>query len=131
MIPNVVSCIFINKYRQVLLCLRDNKPEINHPNKWALIGGHIENESIIDALKREVLEEIEYEIKEMTFIGDFEDDVGNIVAVYKSYIDRDVNELHLNEGQKIQFFNFEDAIKLDTPKILKKIFIEYKDKIFS
>lgn len=126
-----VACvIFINKKKEILLLLRDNKPTIPYPNTWALIGGHLENrETPLEALKRETKEEINYNIKNSIFIGTIDDKAGNLVYIYKSKIDKKIKELKLTEGQKIDFFNFEDSLNLDIPWPLTEFLIKNKDKI--
>ncbi len=127
----VAAVIFINKDREVLLHLRDNKSTIPYPNFWALLGGHVEDdENSLKALKREIKEEIGYEIKNPVFLGTLDDQVGNIVYIYRSEIDKKIDELKLNEGQKLGYFNFEQLIKLKIPESLRKLIIDKKDEIF-
>ena len=53
------------KLDKYLFVLRDDKPNIPNPNCWALIGGGIEKgEEPIEALKREVKEEIGIELSD-------------------------------------------------------------------
>ncbi len=37
------SIIFTNRRDEVLLLLRDDKPDIPYPNMWDLPGGHVDN----------------------------------------------------------------------------------------
>jgi len=128
----VASIILINKKKQILLHLRDDKPEIPYPNHWCLLGGHLdENETCMEALKREIKEEINYEVKMPILLGSVDDGVGNIAYVYKDKIDKETSELELTEGQKICFFDFQEIFKLKIPKPLSDFFIENKKKILS
>ena len=53
------SVIFLNDRKEVLLCLRDDKPGIAEPGKWDLLGGQLESsESPLNGIKRELREEI-------------------------------------------------------------------------
>ncbi|NTU88060.1 MAG: NUDIX domain-containing protein, partial [Chlorobiaceae bacterium] len=36
------SIIFLNSRSEVLLLLRDNRPDIPYPDMWDLPGGHVE-----------------------------------------------------------------------------------------
>jgi len=46
---------------------------IDDPDEWAFIGGSLEDESVLDALEREVREETGFEIEETAFFGIFSD----------------------------------------------------------
>ncbi len=130
----VASVMLINNRKEFLFCLRDNKPEIPYPNKWALIGGHLENdEKPLDALKREIKEEIEMEFYDnFEFIGKIEDDgANNEVFIYKNKINQEIKEINLTEGQKLGFFNFNEILTLDTPKPLNDFLQKYKEKILN
>jgi len=60
----VVDTIVLNSSKsQVLLALRSN--QISEGGKWALIGGYVErDETLVQAVKREVLEETGYDTTE-------------------------------------------------------------------
>ena len=50
--------IIVNDDRQILLLKRSDAPDIWQPNKWALVGGGVEEgESPIQAVQREIYEE--------------------------------------------------------------------------
>jgi 8-oxo-dGTP diphosphatase len=51
--------LFVNPCGEVLLLLRDDKPDIPYPNMWDLPGGHLENkEGPREGLLREMREEL-------------------------------------------------------------------------
>jgi 8-oxo-dGTP diphosphatase len=53
------TMIFVNPRAEVLLLLRDDKPEIPYPNTWDLPGGHMEKgESPRECIRREMHEEL-------------------------------------------------------------------------
>jgi 8-oxo-dGTP diphosphatase len=57
--PPGADAILLNRRGEVLLVLRDDKPDIPCPNTWALLGGYIEpGETPEQALLRELREEI-------------------------------------------------------------------------
>lgn len=124
------AIIFMNLERKILLYLRDDKSSIPYPNYWSLLGGHIEeNETPLEALKREMIEEIEYPLRESSFVGTFDDNLGSLVYVFKSEIDKTLDELPLHEGQKLGYFNFEEIIQMKIPEVLKNFLIKNKDEI--
>ena len=56
-----VAIAILYREGEFLLQLRDNIPTIVHPGVWALFGGHVEaGETIEEAVKREIQEEINY-----------------------------------------------------------------------
>lgn len=57
--PPGADIVLVNSRDEVLLVLRDDKPEIPYPNTWALLGGYLEpDESAAAAIVRELHEEI-------------------------------------------------------------------------
>jgi len=127
---DVAAAILINEEEKLLLYLRDNKSTIPYPNHWSLLGGHVEDgETLIQALKRELQEEIEYNAKGFSFVGIFYDSFENRVCVYKTGMDKRLENLKLNEGQKLDFFSFEESLGLKIPKCLKDFLIKNEGKI--
>lgn len=125
----VVKAVLMNKEGKLLLHLRDDKPSISYPNFWSLLGGGVEeNETLSEALKREIKEEIDYNLGGIVFLDTFYGSE-KLVYVYKSKIDKRVDELTLTEGQKLGFFSFEEVMKLKIPKILRDFLVKNKSKI--
>ena len=128
----VVGVVLINDENKLLFHLRDNISSIPYPGTWAMIGGHVEKgETLIRALRREVKEEIGYNLRKVNLVGSFDDLVGNIVKIYKSRIKKDIKSLKLTEGQKLGFFSFEELNDLNVPKVLKDFLLKNKNKIFN
>lgn len=132
----VIICL-INKDKEILLHLRDDKPEISYPNYWGLVGGvvdGVENEE--DAIKREMKEEIGYEAKNINFIGKIYALKNNLIKhndevfIFKGLINIPANLIHLTEGQKVQFFKFDEIEKLKIIEPIKKFIIHNKERIF-
>jgi 8-oxo-dGTP diphosphatase len=129
-LQNVSAVVLVNEKKELLLYLRDNKPSIVYPNMWALLGGHAEkNETPINTLKREIKEEIDFSIKEAEFLEAIDDKVGNLVHIFLTKINKRKEDIILTEGQKIDFFSFDDAMKLNIPKPILDFLLKYKDKI--
>ena len=103
------SIIFINDTRQILLFLRDNKPDLPYPNMWDVPGGHVEaNESPEKCIIREMKEEMDLDIDEFDLFSkvEFED---RIEYTFWAKADFDINEIVLMEGQKLKWFTRDDA----------------------
>jgi 8-oxo-dGTP diphosphatase len=115
-IIKVCEALILNNKEQILLQLRDNKPEIHGPGKWGVIGGEKElHEEAIDCLKREVREEVGLEI-EPVLTATVDDNDGNKVYrhyIYIAYYNNFAENLFLKEGQKIKFFNLSEIARLN------------------
>ena len=115
-----VNAIPINAEGKILLQQRDNRPDLRCPGHWATFGGAVEDgETPDEALRRELLEEIELELPMK--LWRFEEypialDGQKVIVesyTYVGYIDRKVSEITLNEGQALGFFGLEDLDQLD------------------
>jgi 8-oxo-dGTP pyrophosphatase MutT (NUDIX family) len=128
-----VSAI-IEKDGKILL---GRKPEnvSPYPNTWLLPGGgvELENESLIDAVKREAKEETGLEITDIEQISFDEDNEPNkngemthyLFLVFKAKLVSDKSVPTDNEFVKLQWFSKEELKNVDlsrpTVKLFKKI----------
>ncbi|WRH65738.1 MAG: NUDIX hydrolase [Planktothrix sp. GU0601_MAG3] len=81
-----------------LLQLRDNNPNIVHPGVWGLFGGHLEpGETPENGFKRELLEEIGYNVPEFVQFKSYPDSLVNRIVFYAP-LTVDLSQLVLNEG---------------------------------
>lgn len=105
-----------NKLGKYLFVLRDDKPNIPNPNCWGLIGGGIEKgEEPIEALKREVKEEIGIELYDIKKIGVIEVPLTvkgktkiMLGHTFLSYTDAEVKDIELKEGQRVEYFTLDE-----------------------
>ncbi|MBT4870507.1 MAG: NUDIX domain-containing protein [Candidatus Diapherotrites archaeon] len=111
-----------------LIQLRDNS-EIAYPNTWTLLGGGIENkESALDALKRELIEELNFSDFKPQFlfkkvrITDGKEVEDNIFC---AEVGEDILENELKEGQKIQFFTIDEIKELNVFEPFREYVIEF------
>ena len=127
----VASLILENKKGEVLLLLRDDKAGLAYPNMWDLIGGMVEKgESVEEALLREVKEEVGHDLKDYTFFKKYdvveEDGSLSTKFVFYSRTEKLLEEFLLgDEGQKLQFFSFRNALKLKLASSHKDILKDY------
>lgn len=95
----LVSVAILYQEGRFLMQLRDNIPTILYPGFWAFFGGHVEpEETPIEALKREVQEEIGYTLSvEPVKFGCYHDD-RVIRHVYSAPLTVSIDQLVLQEG---------------------------------
>ncbi len=78
----IATLLLYNKEKKVLMQHRaENAPRL--PGYWGLFGGHVEEgESLEDALRRELLEEIEYRVRapKLFNVKEFERDDGHVTS---------------------------------------------------
>ncbi len=100
------AIIFVNSANRVLLFLRDNKPEIPFPNQWDLLGGGVdEGESPEECLRRELFEEIEYDLPKPQKLQVLDNGKWGIVHVFWQRAEFDLARTPLHEGQKLRWFS--------------------------
>ena len=103
------SIIFVNEKEQILLFLRDNKPDLPYPNMWDVPGGNVEpNEHPEECIIREMKEEMDLDIDEFKLFSkiEFED---RIEYTFWTRADFDIDDIDLMEGQKLKWFTRDDA----------------------
>ena len=107
-----VSAILINGQGQVLLQHRDDNPRIRYPNHWSLFGGSIDpGETPYNAARREVREEIGYDVENLGLFREFVQNNKREFA-FVGEIDAGLGELTLNEGQGMDFVSPAEFSKL-------------------
>ena len=103
------SIIFVNDRGQILLLLRDNKPDLPYPNMWDVPGGHVEaDESPETCIMREMKEEMDLALDEFELFSkvEFKD---RIEYTFWAKTDLSIDEIKLTEGQKLQWFTRDEA----------------------
>lgn len=101
-----------------IMQLRDSKPNIFYPDHWGCFGGAVENgESPEEAIKREIFEELEYNISYFKEFTRFEFDFtplgyGKVKRIYYSVNVNKVefNNFKLHEGAGIKVFKKNDIL---------------------
>ncbi|GBC75588.1 Nucleoside triphosphatase NudI [archaeon HR06] len=120
-----VGALILNK-EKILLVKRRFMPSAG---KWSIPGGLIEvGESLVEALKREVKEELNLEVKEYKFL----DIVENIIKDEKGKVEyhfiifnflvKATGEIKLNyENSEYLWVNLEEVKNLDVTNTVKKL----------
>jgi 8-oxo-dGTP pyrophosphatase MutT (NUDIX family) len=107
-----VAIAILYQKDKFLMQLRDNIPNIPYPGQWALFGGHMEAGETPDiAVKREVLEEIGYNLPpKVAEFGCYPDDRA-VRHVFYAPLEVELNQLVLNEGWDMGLLTPEDIIQ--------------------
>jgi 8-oxo-dGTP diphosphatase len=126
------SAIPVNAEGKILLQLRDDRPDLLYPNCWTTFGGGLEEgETPEEAMRRELLEEIELElpmklwkVEAIPIERDGQKFIGERF-IYVGRIDRAASEIKLNEGQALGYFGIEDLDKLQIGFNFEPLFREF------
>lgn len=104
----IVALAILYRENKFLLQLRDNIPTIIYPGYWALFGGHLEiGETPEEAVKREIWEEINYNLTDFQACGCYQDEVA-IRHVFSAPLTVPLDQLILNEGWDFALVNTEE-----------------------
>lgn len=125
------SIIFVNDKRQVLLLLRDNRPDIPYPDTWDIPGGHVEEgETPEQCIIREMQEEIGVALKDFKLFSIVEFDDRVEYTFWKSE-DLDIGRIRLTEGQRLRWFSedevYETVLAYGFNRIMEDFF---KSRVF-
>jgi 8-oxo-dGTP diphosphatase len=123
---------FVIYNKKLLLILRDNKPDIPSPNKWGLPGGAVEkNETILEAIERELQEEINIIPKNIIYLGkQICEDGSKVFRYFTKITKREFQNIKLgDEGQKLEFFSLDEIKQLDLAGYFIEYFFNYMNQI--
>lgn len=122
----------MNSEKKILCQLRDNKPWIVCPNCWGFIGGSVEgNEIELEAVKREIKEEIGLDITPIKKIGEFiHKEISTKVSVFLGKIEKKAEDIDLKEGQEVRYFSLKELDHINMPGPLKEFILEHQKDIF-
>jgi 8-oxo-dGTP diphosphatase len=105
------AVLFVNPSGEVLLRLRDDRPNLPYPNQWDLVGGAVEHrETITEAVVREVKEEIGIDVQGLEYFGEYSTDVHN--HVFLAPLALPVEAIVLTEGQRLRYVSAPEARSL-------------------
>lgn len=103
------SILFVNARREVLLFLRDRKPDIPYPDTWDVPGGHVEQgETPEECIVREMKEEMGIDLSGFGLhcAVEFDD---RIEYTFWKEAELKVEEIQLTEGQCLRWFTEEEV----------------------
>lgn len=117
---------------KILLFHRDNIPIIPAPDCWQFPGGGIEKgETPLEAVKRELKEEVTHTPINIKFLGRF-DQGDHFTYFYCSFVS-DVEaknfKLGKGEGQEIGFFTIDEALNLKLSTGINGYLVKFKKEI--
>ena len=129
-VKEIAAVILQNPAGEFLLYRRDDKPEIPFPDHWDLFGGHVEaGESVEEALRRELLDELELELRDYRFFRRYEcltgDAYPNVKHIFSAVIDARADQLTLHEGQYLAYFRADQIPGLRLANILKQVLLDF------
>lgn len=125
----ISAIILYNDKQEVLMQHRDDNKKFL-PGYWGSFGGHIEEgETPEEALKRELIEELEYEVKNPTLFvtSEFTDEDKRITTY--NFIEKydEAQPLVLHEGQGYGWFSIPEALKLKVTELRKEALLKTQD----
>lgn len=123
--------IFLNPRGEVLLCLRDDSDSIPFPNCWDLLGGSVEpDESVEEAIAREISEEIEFKIDFPPRLFRFSRMTDRDEYTFLQPADLDPERTPLHEGQRLKWFSEAGLRAMDESQVafgFKRILFDFFD----
>ncbi len=122
--PIVVAIAILYRENKFLMQLRDDIEGIVYPGNWGFFGGHLEvGETPEAALKRELVEEINYVIEKPKLFNFYTDDRAKRY-IFHAPLTVDLDNLELNEGWDLDLvpveniqrgFHYSDKPKMEKP----------------
>lgn len=117
---DAAAAIIVTEEGRYLLQLRDDLPQIWYPDHWGLFGGAIDpGENEAEALRRELLEELELDAADARLFTGFEFDLNPEAKrrYFRNYYEVKVTEaavsrLVLHEGAEMRLLTGDEALSL-------------------
>ena len=115
---DAVAAIIILDDGRYLMQLRDDKPEVFYPGHWGLFGGSVdEGEQPEAALRRELMEELNFQVGELQYFSQIEFDLSPFGGGHRYRMFYEVplavsriDELRLGEGQDMAPFEISELL---------------------
>lgn len=122
--------IVLSYKRKLLLCRKEDYSTLVNKNAWSFIGKSIsKSEQSEQAIVKEVQAELNITLSSMVLIasqGEYEE---KITFYQAELTDKNVNEIHRNEGQEIQFFTLKEIEKLVLAPLIQDFLLNHKNNL--
>lgn len=133
----VAKIILTNQDKEILCYQRDNKQEIPYPGYWDLIGGGIEEgETPLNAIKREIHEEISCPVFDISFLTEISMlnnvdslDSNHMLFIFTGKVTEKKDNIILREGQRLEYFDINQFSELYMEEKFKKIILNIIRKL--
>ena len=110
--------------------------------EWSFWGGGQElNESIEEAARREIKEELHFDLEELKYLGKLSkiqkrikepfDDVELTYEIFMSQVDDDLSQFTVDEGDGMDFFSMNDARNLTMAPEIDSKTLDMIEEFFS
>ncbi|MEA5533846.1 NUDIX hydrolase [Crocosphaera sp. XPORK-15E] len=107
----VVALAILHQDGHFLMQLRDDIPTILYPGHWGFFGGHLEpNETPEEGVKREIWEEINYNLQNPTIFDCYADERA-IRHIFHAPLTVPLEQLILQEGADLELVPPQDIEK--------------------
>lgn len=134
--PKQIATLILEHPRWgILTYLRDNKPTIPYPHHWDLFGGHVDpDETVEEALVRELKEELNLDLKAYQFfrkyeVRDLNGESDNDKFVFYAPLSQSLEDLTLYEGERLAYYTREEIPSVNFANMLGKIVQEYMESV--
>ena len=118
--------ILENREGKILLQLRDAKPWIPYPDRYGTFGGQIEEgETALQAITREIKEELDYNLVDPEYMGNYPFHGYDIHMFRKADPSIVIEDLVVREGQRGEFLSLEGIREVDCAFNCREIAEDY------
>ena len=130
-VAQVATALIFDADGKLLIYLRDDKPTIPFPNHWDLFGGFVEaGESVVEALHRELWEELRVKPQDVELFKQYEvdgsrDSRPNVKHVFRVSVRETASDLTLYEGQELRAIDIDNHNQYKFANILGSIVADF------